>query len=104
MQKFSDLYRLHMTLFGMYILVETLQNFISVHAASTIAIQTHVSFEKFDLLIKKTDTLKYSIRHLKRQLININMLEPFSRVSKFGSDSELLTGINQTQLRCTLNL
>ena len=39
MQNYFDLYRL--ALFGMYILAEALQNFISFHAAITLAIQTH---------------------------------------------------------------
>ena len=47
---FSDLYRL--VLYGMYILAEALQNFISVDAASTLAIQTKASLKKFNHLIK----------------------------------------------------
>ena len=43
---FSDLYRI--ALFGMNILAEALQNFISVHAA----IQTQVSLMKFNYFIK----------------------------------------------------
>ena len=38
---FTDLYKL--ALFGMFFLAEALQNFISVHAASSFAIQTQVS-------------------------------------------------------------
>ena len=48
-QRFSDLYRL--TLFGMYILAEALQNFISGDAARTLAIQTQISLEKFNHMV-----------------------------------------------------
>ena len=44
MQNVYDFYRL--ALFGMYISAEVLQYFISVHAASTHAIQTQDSLEK----------------------------------------------------------
>ena len=64
---FSDLYRL--VLYGIYILAEALQNFIRADDASTIAIQTKASLEKFNHLIKKTNTLNFSIRHMKSQLI-----------------------------------
>ena len=43
---FSDIYRI--TLFGMYILAEALQNYFSVHAA----IQKQVSLMKFNYFIK----------------------------------------------------
>ena len=46
----SDLYKY--ALFGIYRLGEVLQNFISVHAASILAIQLQVSVEKFNHLIK----------------------------------------------------
>ena len=47
MQNFSGLIRL--AVFGMYIFSEALQNFISVNAASNLAIQLQVSLEKFNL-------------------------------------------------------
>ena len=40
MQNVSDLYRLHVASFGVYILAEALLYFISVHATSTLAIQS----------------------------------------------------------------
>ena len=40
---FSDICR--QALFGMYIIAEALQNFIGLHAASTLAIQKQVSME-----------------------------------------------------------
>ena len=53
LQIVSDLYRL--ALCGMYILAEALQNSISVHDESTLAVQTQVSLEKFKISYKKNN-------------------------------------------------
>ena len=44
-----EIYR--QALFGMYIKADALQNFISVHAASTLVIQTRDSLEKVNSMV-----------------------------------------------------